>query len=83
MILRAYKAVELSTEKEGPDGVHYETVKKRIAEKKQVKIVFLQWVKNKIKRYLFLDYNISRKIERAFNILDRLEKWEIEIKELK
>lgn len=76
---KAYKKKELCT----PDALTYQAVQYRIRKGKNIKILFEQGVKNKRQREMFLNSEVSARIKKALEILEKIEKWEIEIKDIK
>ena len=79
LTLRAYKIIELTKEKNGPDNTSYEGAKIRARTGKNVKIYLFSWVKNKVRREFFLDYETSQKIMRAFEIIEKLDAGEMQL----
>lgn len=70
MRIRAYIAKDLSNEKNWPDGVHYETVRDRIAKEKHIEITFQTRHKNPEDRTVYLPYHESQRIMKALEFYD-------------
>lgn len=81
LTFKAYKKKELSNPE--IDALTYQAVQYRIRKGKNIKIVFEQGIKNKRQREMFLNSEVSARIKKALEILEKIEKWEIEVKEIK
>ena len=83
MKLRAYIAKDLSNEKSWPDGVHYETVRDRIAKWKHIEVTFQTRHKNPEDRTVFIPYHESQKIMKALEFYDEYLNGKFKIQKVK
>lgn len=70
MEFRVYIAKQLCKERNWPDNVHYETVRKRIQNGKYIKVVFIWNGKDKTPKNAYLPYDVGNRIKRGLELAE-------------
>ena len=83
MKLRGYIAKDLSNEKSWPAGVHYETVRDRIAKWKHIEVSFITRHKDPEERTVFIPYHESQRLITAMEFYEDYLNWKFKIQKVK